>query len=118
MPLSWQEAFLGSVTGLGGIVATAVTIVKTKSSNPDMPEIPPAALANLAKLADSNQAVLIQMAEFSRDLDHLKGDLKLITKRMEVDHRNIKLLREILISWGKMDAQREKPVSDTETGEL
>jgi hypothetical protein len=114
---SWKDVF----TIVGGFVATAATVVtvsRGQSSKSEMAPIPPDILASLTKLAESNQALLIQVAEICRDMDHFKGDFKAICKRMENDHMTIKLLRETLISWGKIDAQRDKPGSETETGEI
>ena len=122
MPLSWQEAFLGSVTGLGMIAGTVVTITRGGTSKGDMQQpqaLSPDILASLTKLAESNQALQIQVAEICRDMDHFKGDFKAICKRMENDHMTIKLLRETLISWGKIDALKYRQDSSaTETGEI
>ena len=118
---TWKDAF----TIVGGFVATAATVVTISRGQPsklEMPTqpivIPPDLLANLTKLAESNQALQIQVAEICRDMDHFKGDFKAICKRMENDHMTIKLLRETLISWGKIDALKYKQDNATETGEI
>lgn len=107
-----------SIVMVGGIFAvakTAVTFWGPGSSKPDMQPIPPDILAALTKLNESNQALMIQVAEICRDIDHFKGDFKAICKRMENDHLTIKLLRETLISWGRLDAQKEKSATETDT---
>ena len=118
---TWKDAF----TIVGGFVATAATVVTISrggASKGDMQQsqaLPPDILASLTKLAESNQALQIQVAEICRDMDHFKGDFKAICKRMENDHMTIKLLRETLIAWGRLDAMKYKQDnSATETGEI
>lgn len=98
MPLSWPDAFLGSITGLGGIVATAVTIVKVKASNPSM-ELPPNLQHDIAKLVDNQTQILITLGKLDSQAVHYKETLEELKADCKEDHRHIKLLHDWMVQF-------------------
>jgi hypothetical protein len=98
MPLSWQEAFLGSITGLGGIVATAVTIVKLKSSNPVM-DIPLNVQHDISKLVENQTNILISLSKLDSQATHYKETLEELKADCKEDHMHIKLLHDWMVQF-------------------
>jgi hypothetical protein len=93
-------------TILGGIAATVVTILKLKASKPEMQTLPPDALELIRKLTDSSHGMQLDMRSLSSNLCHLADSLHAMEKRIESDHLMIKLLRETMIAWGRLDAHK------------
>lgn len=127
MSLSWPDAFLGSITGVGGIVATAVTIIKLKSSNSSVMEITPndkrELSESISKLLGYYNDLRLSIMELKKDTEHLGEKLDDMVIRAERDHREVKKLTMILYPLIKdeiADARRkiDLPGSETETGEI
>jgi len=112
------EAIVASV-GIVASMAGAVTLLSRQPSKPSMDPMPAAALDALRKLTESSDAGGLHLAKLSGDVDRLKEDLRSFAKRAERDHHEIKLLRETLIAWGRIDGLKElrdrKSATDTDS---
>lgn len=114
------ESIVASV-GIVSTIAGAVTLFRREPSKVPMDPLPPGAIEAIRKLSESSEAVKIHLAELARDVDHMQGDLRVLSKRLDTDHRTIKLLWDAMVSWGKMDSlkelksRQEKSATETDT---
>ncbi len=112
----------GLVTTLVGIFTVVITWLRQHTSKDGMPHVPPPidVLSAINRLSESQERTLIKIAEMAKDVEHVQEKMTDLEKRCEHDHRMVKLLRETLISWGKLDAERERQSrqAGTETGDL
>lgn len=118
------EAYAAATAGcvaMVTIVTGIVTVIRDGSSKSKMPTPPPSDLVpTLNRILQSQSDILVKLATIESDAEHTQKEMRLVSKQVEHDHREIKLLRETLISWGKLDAERERrsQQSDTDTGEI
>ena len=96
-----------SIVMVGGIFAvakTAVTFWGPGTSKREM-QIP--------------EAVLIQITNLCRDLEHLRSDLKGVSRKVDNLHERVGSVYESMIAWGKIKPRAGTGTdSDTETGEI
>lgn len=112
------------VTSITGGFVTLITWMRNKTSKSEMPTQPPTDLfPTLNRILQSQSDILVKMATIESEVGHAQKEMRTVAKQVEHDHREIKLLRETLISWGKLDAEKERREreshhSDTDTGEM
>ena len=65
------------------------------------------------------EAVLIQITNLCRDLEHLRSDLKGVSRKVDNLHERVGSVYESMIAWGKIKPRAGTGTdSDTETGEV
>ena len=90
---------MGTVLGLGTIVTTAVTILKLKSSNSQMLDLPQGLKDDIKKLADNQTNILINLSKLDSQANHYKETLDELRKSCKEDHRHIKLLHDWMVQF-------------------
>jgi hypothetical protein len=112
MPLSNPDGTIITCTGIvSAIAGVVVTILKLKPSKPEMQPVPPDVLELIRKLTESSHGMQLDIKGISSNLNHLHESIKTMEKRVEADHLMIKLLRETLIAWGRLDALKTAPLN-------